>query len=81
MITKKYINTLHEVRASLVRVGKKTKINQQSGISAMRIARERNDPLYDRYLRYKELYYTTRQKILDKYQSRGLRAARKMLSA
>ena len=45
-------DNLNEVGTTTVRVTKRTKIRQQTGISAMRLARDTGDPLYRRYKRY-----------------------------
>lgn len=74
-------NNLNEVATTTVRVTKRTKVRQQTGISAMRLARDAGDPLYRKYRRYKEMYLEVRRKILNKYGRRGRRLARKMLKA
>ena len=72
-------DNLNEVGTTTVRITKKTKIRQQSGISAMRLARDAGDPMYRRYKKYKKLYLDTRKKILSKWGRKGRREARRML--
>ena len=47
------------------------------GISAYRLAKEANDPLYTKMLKYRTLWKQTSNKILEKYGNKADRIAKK----
>lgn len=61
-------------------VGRQVKIKRLVGSEAVRIAKERKDPLYRRLIRFKRLWVQTRQKIVRKYKSQALQRVRQRLS-
>jgi len=61
---------------SNVKVTRIAKLKQQAGSQAFRMAKERNDPLYVKYLRWRKLALEMKSKIIKKYGTRGLRKAK-----
>ena len=75
-ISKTYIE---EVGTSTVRVSKRTKRNMQAGVSAMRIANKKNDPLYKRYMYFRKKTLELKKKLMKKYRRRGPAQARRSM--
>jgi len=65
------------VTSSTVRITKKSKWSQQSGATAIRMAKEKNDPAYELYKKYRELYLKAKKKIIIKYGRKAYREVRK----
>ena len=70
---------LEEASTSTVRVTKNIKRNQLGGRTAIRMAEQRKDPLYMRYHKFRKLTLELKQKLMAKYGTRGLAAARKQM--
>ena len=63
---------------STVRITKKSKISQQAGAVAIRMAKEKNDSQYRLYKKYRDLYIKAKKKIIAKY---GRKAYREVMSS
>jgi len=61
---------------SMIARGKQEKIAALKGAFAVKIAREKNDPLYTKMIRFKKAYKLTKKQIIVKYGMKGLTAAR-----
>lgn len=70
---------LNEVGTSTVRVTRKKKLKMLSGLSSVRVAKKKDDPLYKKYKRYREMALKAKRKLMKKYSSRGKSIARKAL--
>lgn len=55
---------------------KMQKIAALKGAFAVKIAREKNDPLFTKMIRFKKAYKLTKKQILVRYGVKGLQAAR-----
>ena len=64
-------------KTSMSRTTKKTKIKRATSQLASIEARKRNDPLYVKMKKHKDLYLKYREKIHKKYNTRVLSKARK----
>jgi len=64
-------------RTSRTVVTRQTKIARATGQLAAVEARKRNDPLYQRMVKYRELYYKYREMLHRKYSPRVRSKARK----
>jgi len=64
---------------SIVKMDKERKIKMLVGQVAIRIAKEKGDPLYDKYKKYRELYLETKRQIIEKYANRAKQVVRKYL--
>ena len=64
-------------RTSRTTVSRQTKIKRATGQLASSMARKRNDPLYQRMKKYRELYYKYRKMIHNKYGARVRSKARR----
>lgn len=64
-------------RTSRTTVSRQTKIKKATGQLASSEARKRNDPLYQRMVKYRELYYKYRNMIHKKYGARVRSKARR----
>lgn len=64
-------------RTSRTTVSRQTKIKRATGQLASAAARKRNDPLYQRMKKYRELYYKYRTMIHKKYGPRVRSKARR----
>lgn len=72
------ISDLEEAkRTSRTTVSRQTKIKKATGQLSSSMARKRNDPLYQRMVKYRELYYKYRNMIHKKYSSRVRSQARR----
>lgn len=72
------ISELEEAkRTSRTTVTRQTKIKKATGQLASAAARKRNDPLYQRMVKYRELYYKYRNMIHKKYGARVRSQARR----
>lgn len=61
---------------SLVARTKEDKIAALKGAFAVKIAREKKDPLYEKMLRFKKAYKLTKKQIVTKYGGKATLAAR-----
>ena len=64
-------------RTSRTTVSRQTKIKKATGQLASGMAKDRNDPLYQRMVKYRELYYKYRRMIHAKYGARVRSKARR----
>jgi len=64
-------------RTSRTTVTRQTKIKRATGQLSSSMARKRNDPLYQRMVKYRELYYKYRNMIHKKYGARVRSKARR----
>ena len=69
-----------QVTTSTVRITKKSKLSQQAGAVAIRLAKEANDPSYRLYKKYREMYLNAKKKIVTKYGRKAYREVRKNLT-
>ena len=65
---------------SIVKMDKERKIKMLVGQVAIRIAKEKGDPLYDKYKKYRELYLETKRKIIEKYANKAKQVVRKYIT-
>lgn len=61
---------------SMIARGRKEKLAALKGAFAVKIAREKKDPLYDKMIRFKKAYKLTKKQLITKYGMKGLAAAR-----
>jgi len=61
---------------SMVARGRDEKIAALRGAFAVKIAREKKDPLYDKMIRFKKAYKLVKRQLITKYGMKGLQAAR-----
>ena len=71
---------LNEVGSSTVRITKKDKVAALSGLESLRLAKEKDDPLYKQYKMFRDKALKIKLKLRKKYLSRGTRAAKKALA-
>ena len=69
-----------QMSTSTVRITKQSKLSQQSGAVAIRLAKEANDPAYRLYKKYREMYMKAKKKIITKYGRKAYREVRKNLT-
>lgn len=60
---------------SLISRGKREKLSALRGAFAVQIARQSQDPLYAKLLRFKKAYKLVKKQIITKYGSKGYKAA------
>lgn len=58
-------------RTSTIKRGRAQKLGSSKGTIAISLARKKNDPLYQKMIRYKGLYKTTKNQIEKKYASKS----------
>lgn len=61
---------------SMIARGRIEKIAALRGAFAVKIAREKKDPLYTKMIRFKKAYKLTKKQLITKYGMKGLMAAR-----
>ena len=64
-------------RTSRTTISRQTKIKRATGQLASSAARKRNDPLYQRMVKYRDMYYKYRKMIHKKYGPRVRSKARR----
>ena len=64
----------------IVRLTKKKQFNRLAGRASITIAKEKDDPLYERYRRLREKMIQIKAKLVKKYRSKARMSARKTLS-
>ena len=69
----------HKAKTKMIRSTKGSQINRAAGRTSIRIAEEKNDPMYKRYVYFKAKYLELKEKLMKKYGRRGLRDAKKSL--
>ena len=65
----KYLDFLNEAgkRTSITRITRATKIERAKGALATKYAKEVNDPMYARMIKFREKFHKFRKRIKDKY--------------
>lgn len=63
-----------------VYISRKSKLARLVGAEAVRIAKEKNDPLYKKLLKYKKMWKLVKEKIVRKYRGQALQRIRKKLA-
>lgn len=76
-IEEEVTDLLNEISASTVKVSKRTKMHMLTGLSSVRIAKKKNDPVYKKYHKYRNMALMLKRKLMKKYKSRGRKAARR----
>lgn len=77
-ILDEYLEELTEgKRTSITKTTRNTKIKRATGQLATIAARKRNDPLYAKMKKYRELYYKYREMVKRKYSPRVRSKARR----
>lgn len=72
------LNELDEAKSnSNTTISRQTKIKKAAGQLASVAARKRNDPLYQRMIKYRELYYKYREMVHQKYSPKVRRQVRR----
>lgn len=80
-ILQEYLDFLNEgYTQSTIRRGRSQKIKSTSATVAVSLARQKNDPLYQRMIRYKTLYKQAKQQLERKYKSKSMSMARQLAS-
>lgn len=64
------------IRASMEKHSKQGKMNALGGAFAMKIAREKKDPLYTKMKKLKAAYKMAKKVLLQRYGAKGRMAAR-----
>lgn len=75
------MSNVYEVTTSMVRVTRQQKIARLAAGFAMRIAKQKGDPLYKKCMRFRKLFWTSKKILVKRYGARGLMAARKAILA
>ena len=76
-----YLSFLHEgYKQSTIKRGRMQKIKSTAGSLAVSIGRQKNDPLYQKMIKYKKLYKQAKMQLERKYKSKSYMMARKMAS-
>jgi hypothetical protein len=74
----RYLDKLEEgKKASRTVITRQTKIKRATGQLASKEAKEKGDPLYDKMIKYRELYFKYRDMIHTKYGPRVRSKARR----
>ena len=63
-------------KTSTVKRGAIQKMHALGGAFAIKMAREKNDPLYQKMIRFKKAYKLTKKQLMMKYGVKGQMAAR-----
>lgn len=81
-LTESLINDLlsETYKQSMIKRGRPQKLESTAGAIAVRIARQRHDPLYDRMIKFKKLYREAKERLEKKYWSIAMQKARQMSS-
>ena len=65
---------------TVIRRDRQSKMDTLGASFAIRIAKERGDPLYKKYKKFRTLFWTIKKILVKRYGSRGLMAARKAVT-
>ncbi len=65
-------------KTSLIKRTKREKFAALTGALAIKIARAKGDPLYDKMIRFKKAYKLLKRQIIQKYRAKAELAARKI---
>lgn len=66
-------------QTSLIKRTKAEKFSALVGALAIKIARQKNDPLLEKMLRYKKAYKALKRQLIQKYQAKAVLAARQIV--
>lgn len=79
MIIDEYLDILQEApkRTTRTAISRDTKIKRAAGILGTSMARQKNDPIYNRMVYFRDLYYKYREMIRKKYNPRVRSKARR----
>lgn len=72
-------NMLEEIGSSTIRMSKKRKIKAFAGLASLQTAKKQNDPLFKKYKIMRARALDAKRKLMLKYRSKGMRAARKIM--
>lgn len=62
-----------KVAPSTVRISREDKLARMGAALAIQIAKEENDPLYDKYSKARQKYIELKKKLITKYKSKAKR--------
>ena len=65
---------------SMVKMDKQRKIKMAIARVAVQLAKEKGDPLYDKYQKYRQLYLEAKAKIVEKYGPKATQVVRQSLA-
>lgn len=66
---------------SVVKRTREAKLKAAAGALAIQIAKERNDPLYRKFKKFRDRFWTMKNKIKSKYGQKAMVQARKSMSS
>jgi hypothetical protein len=69
--------SLHEVSSSITKISKAEKRRRLGGSVAMRLAKQRRDPAYQKYMKFRKLALSNKKKLQQRYGRKGLSTARR----
>lgn len=64
---------------SIVKRTRQSKLSTLAANFAIRIAKDRQDPVYRKYKKYRKLFWDAKKTLVKRYGARGMAAARKAL--
>lgn len=67
------------VTSSIIKRTRQQKLATLAANFAIRIAKDRNDPLYRKYQRFRKLFWDSKKLLIKRYGSRGMVIARKSM--
>lgn len=73
------INMINESSTSMIRRTRSDKLTTLAANMAIRIAKDRQDPLYKKYKRFRDLFWTAKKMLVKRYGARGMMVARKAM--
>jgi len=65
---------------SIVKMDRQRKIKMAVARVAVQLAKQKNDPLYDKYQKYRQLYLEYKAKIVEKYGPKAVQVVRQSLA-
>ena len=68
---------LTEISSSTMRVSKATKRKRLAGNIGMRLAKQRRDPAYQKYMRFRKMMLQNKKRLQQRYARRGMSQARR----
>lgn len=68
-----------KAKSKMVKVSKMAQIDRQAGAEAMRMAKNKKDPLYDKYTKWNKKRKELKAKIKKKYGMRAKKAVKKTM--
>lgn len=67
------------MQTSTIRRTKQDKIAALVGNLALKIAKKNNDPMYEKYAKYRKQYLELKQELIRKYMSKAKQAAKQAM--